>query len=186
MRIVPFVVSITLTLLLIIVLSIPIGSIPPLGRFLSPQHGFWVNAESVNKGFSQDLNFPQIKNKVDVYLDERLVPHVFAQTEEDAYFVQGYLHAKFRLWQMEFQTHVAAGRLSEILGKGDGDVILNNDRLMRRLGMVSSAEKAVAEMEKNTATKTMSDAYTAGVNSYIEQLAISDLPVEYKLLNYQP
>jgi penicillin amidase len=31
--------------------------------------------------------------------------------------VQGYLHAKDRLWQMEFQTHFAAGRLSEIVGK---------------------------------------------------------------------
>ena len=39
--------------------------------------------------------------KVEVYLDDRLVPHIFAEDETDAYFVQGYLHAKFRLWQME-------------------------------------------------------------------------------------
>ena len=87
---------------------------------------------------------------------------------------------------MEFQTQVAAGRLSEILGRGEGDAILNNDRLMRRLGMVSSAEKAVLEMEKNPITKSIADAYTAGVNAYISQLAISNLPIEYKLLNYQP
>jgi penicillin amidase len=40
------------------------------------------------------------------------------KNDEDAYFVQGYLHAKFRLWQMEFQAKAAAGRLSEILGAG--------------------------------------------------------------------
>lgn len=186
MRIVPFVISFIVTLVLIIVLSIPLGSIPPLGRFLSPQHGFWVNAEPVNKDFSEDLNFPQLKNKVDVYFDDRLVPHVFAETDDDAYFVQGYLHAKFRLWQMEFQTHAAAGRLTEILGKGPEDAILNNDRLMRRVGMVSSAEKAVLEIEKNATTKAMADAYTAGVNAYITQAAASNLPIEYKLLNYQP
>ena len=186
MRIVPFLISITVTVILVIVLNIPIGTMPPLGRFLSPQHGFWVNAEPVNKNFTEELNFPGLTNKVEVYLDDRLVPHVFAQTDQDAYFVQGYLHAKFRLWQMEFQTHAAAGRLSEILGRGPGDAILNNDRLMRRLGMVTSAEKAVMEMEKNPITKTMADSYTAGVNAYITQLAFANMPVEYKLLNYQP
>jgi penicillin amidase len=186
MRIVPFLLSISVTVILIIVLSIPLGSVPPLGRFLSPQHGFWVNAEPVNKDFSEDLNFSQLQNKVEVYFDDRLVPHVFAQTDQDAYFVQGYIHAKFRLWQMEFQTQAAAGRLSEILGRGPDDAILNNDRLMRRLGMVTSAEKVVMEIEKNPVTKAMADAYTAGVNSYISQLAKSNIPIEYKLLNYQP
>jgi penicillin amidase len=186
MRIAPFLVSFLMTVILIIVLSIPLGNVPPLGRFLSPQHGFWVNAEPVNKNYDEDLNFQQLQNKVEVYFDDRLVPHVFAQTDQDAYFVQGYLHAKFRLWQMEFQTQAAAGRLSEILGRGPGDAILNNDRQMRRLGMVVGAEKAVAEMEKNPTTKMMADAYTAGVNAYITKLAKSELPIEYKLLNYQP
>ena len=186
MRLVPFFISITITIVLIIVLSIPLGSIPPLGRFLSPQHGFWVNAEPVQKDFSDDFNFPELQSKVEVYLDDRLVPHVFAQNDHDAYFVQGYLHARFRLWQMEFQTHVAAGRLGEILGRGANDAILNNDRLMRRLGMASSAEKAVKDLENNPTLKSVADAYTAGVNAYISTLVKSALPIEYKLLNYQP
>ena len=186
MKLVSFFVSITVTILVIIVLSIPLGSIPPLGNFLSPQHGFWANAEPVQKDFSDGFNFPELQGKVDVYLDNRLVPHVFAQNDHDAYFVQGYLHAKFRLWQMEFQTHVAAGRLSEILGRGANDAILNNDRLMRRLGMVSSAERARKDMDNNASVKAVADAYTAGVNAYISGLAKSDLPIEYKLLNYQP
>ena len=86
-------------------------STPPFGKFLSPQHGIWQNAESVNQDFSENLSFPQLKGKVNVYFDDSLVPHVFAEQENDAYFVQGYLHAKFRLWQMEFQTHAAAGRV---------------------------------------------------------------------------
>ena len=186
MRLALFLISITVTVVLIFILSIPLGNIPPLGKFLSPQHGFWVNAEPVDKDLNEDLNFLQLKNKVEVYFDDRLVPHVFAQNDEDAYFVQGFLHAKFRLWQMEFQTFAAAGRLSAILGTGPDDAILNNDRHMRRLGMVSSAEKSVKEMEKNATTKAVVDAYTAGVNAYIDQLEIANLPIEYKLLNYQP
>jgi penicillin amidase len=77
------------------------------------------------------------------------VPHVFTQNDEDAYFVQGYLHAKFRLWQMEFQAKAAAGRLSEILGAEKIQLILNFDRNMRRLGMVYAAKRSVEETEKD-------------------------------------
>ena len=123
-----------------------------------------------------------------MYFDERLAPHVFAENDEDAFFIQGYLHAKFRLWQMEFETHAAAGRLSEILGEkmGSTDVLNKIDRYFRRLGMGYAAEKSLQLMEADTATKMMCDSYTAGVNAYIASLAYSQLPLEYKLLGYKP
>ena len=186
MRIISFTVALTVTLAFIIVLNNPFGSIPPLGKFISPQQGFWQNAEPVNKDFSANLSFPALKKPVEVYLDERLVPHVFAEDENDLFFVQGYLHAKFRLWQMEFQTHAAAGRLTEILGPGPDSAYLNNDRNMRRLGLVYGAKNSLAEMEKDDETKKQINAYTAGVNSYISSLTESDLPLEYRLLSYYP
>jgi len=154
----------------------------PLGKFLSLQEGVWQNAEPVNQDYNASIKLAGIDGKVDVYFDERLVPHVFADQEKDAYFVQGYLHAKFRLWQMEFQTHAAAGRISEIVGsKG-----IQFDRNQRRIGMVFAAENALAVMEKDQQTLTALDAYTAGINSYISQLNTSALPIEYKLLGYEP
>ncbi len=154
----------------------------PLGKFLSLQEGVWQNAEPVNQDYNASIKLDGIDGKVDVYFDERLVPHVFADQEKDAYFVQGYLHAKFRLWQMEFQTHAAAGRISEIVGsKG-----IQFDRNQRRIGMVFAAENALAVMEKDQQTLTALDAYTAGINSYISQLNTSALPIEYKLLGYEP
>jgi penicillin G amidase len=63
----------------------------PMGRLLSPQHGIWQNAEPVDVSFNANLQFPELKGKADVYIDERLVPHIFAEKEEDAFFVQGYL-----------------------------------------------------------------------------------------------
>ena len=154
----------------------------PLGSFLSVQEGVWQNAEATNKDFNADLKLDGLKGEVNVYFDERLVPHVFATEENDAYFVQGYLHAKFRLWQMEFQTHAAAGRISEIVGsKG-----LTFDRNQRRIGMVYAAENALAAMEKDPQTLSALNAYTAGINSFIEKLNTSELPIEYKLLGYVP
>lgn len=182
MRILPFIAAAATTIALVFVLQTRSILPAPLGYLLSPQHGVWQNAEDVSGGFDANLKFPQLSGKVDVYFDERLVPHVFAEAENDVYFVQGYLHAKFRLWQMELQTHAAAGRASEIVGK----VAFNHDREFRRLGMVSAAENSLKEMEKDPETKASCDAYTAGVNAYINQLRTADLPLEYKLIGYSP
>jgi len=182
MKFVPFLISSAITLIIIFALNTRWGPAPAMGEFLSPQHGFWQNAEPIDKDYGQDLQLPGLKEPAEIYLDDRLVPHVFAGNEQDVYYIQGYLHAKFRLWQMEFQTYAAAGRLSELVGPK----ALNYDREKRRLGMVYAAEIALAEMEKDPVTKSETDAYTAGVNEYISHLKESELPVEYKLLGYKP
>ena len=154
----------------------------PLGKFLSVQEGIWQNAEPVNASYNDDIKLKGLEGKAEVYFDDRLVPHIFAEKENDAYFVQGYLHAKFRLWQMEFQTHAAAGRISEIVG----EKAINFDKTQRRIGMVFAAENALGEIEKDPVSKAAVDAYTSGINQYINSLQASELPVEYKLLGYQP
>ncbi len=186
MRIVPFIISLFLTIGLIFCLDTQWGKVPPIGKFLSPQHGCWQNAEPIGKDFNANISLPGLKGRADVYFDENLIPHVYAKSQSDACYVQGYLHAKFRLWQMEFQTFAAAGRLSEILGPGENNRYVKYDRSMRRLGMVTGSEKALELMEADSTIKMDCDAYTAGVNEYISHLKGSELPLEYKLLNYKP
>lgn len=192
MRIIPFIISVVITVGFVFLfntrLSIKNDKTPRLGNFFSPQTGFWRNAEPADYNFSINLKTTLLKDKVDVYLDERLVPHVFAQNEHDAYFVQGYLHARFRLWQMEFQTYAAAGRLAELIGakKGDYSILDNRDRYFRRLGMTWAAENSCKAMEANPDTKAVMDAYTDGINYYIENLKPVNYPIEYKLLDYAP
>ncbi len=183
MRIVPFAISAVVTAGLVFVFNRPIGPLPmPLGKFISPQHGFWQNAEPANQSFNADLEFTDLKGKAEVYFDERLVPHVFAENDEDLYFIQGYLHAKFRLFQMDLQTKAAEGRASEIAGKK----ALDFDRRQRRLGMRFAAENALKEIEKDPQSKAMFDAYTKGVNAFIGSLTEAKMPLEYKLMNFKP
>src|SRR5882724_2784806 len=141
MKRIPFILSSIITILLIIALNKRWGTIPDMGNFLSPQHGFWQNAEPADKSFEADIRIAGIQGKAEVYFDDRLIPHVFAENDHDLYFIQGYLHAKFRLWQMEFQTMAAAGRISEILGNDPR--FINYDRETRRLGMVYGAENSL-------------------------------------------
>ncbi|TAH09383.1 MAG: penicillin acylase family protein [Sphingobacteriia bacterium] len=187
MRIVPFILSAICTVGLVIILNsqlkIGTGKTPRLGYFLSPQHGFWQNAESVNQNYNDDIKLEGLEGKVEVYIDDRLVPHIYADDDNDAYYVQGYLHAKFRLWQMEFQTHVAAGRLSEIVGEDR----VSTDQYFRRLGMVYGAERSQAFVAANhPEMKSAIDAYAKGVNAYIKSLKPEEIPFEYKLLDYKP
>ena len=182
MRIVPFLISAVITAVLVLLFNTKLLLPAPLGKLLAPQQGLWQNAEPDDQNFSEDLKFPQLKGKASVYFDERLVPHIFAEQESDVYFVQGYIHAKFRLWQMELQTFAAGGRVSEIIGEKG----LEHDREFRRLGMVYAAEIAEQEVNKDPEIKAECDAYTAGVNAYISSLTESTLPVEYKLIGYKP
>lgn len=182
MRIVLFFISSILCAALIIILNTTLLLPAPLGKLLSPQQGVWQNAEPYDADYSSELHFSQLKKQVEVYFDDRLVPHIFAKDDEDAYFVQGYLHAKFRLWQMEFQTHAAAGRLSEIVG----NVALDFDKNQRRLGMVFAAERSLKEFEKDPKVIAALNSYTTGINTFIETLTTSSLPLEYKLLGYRP
>jgi penicillin amidase len=191
MRIFYFLLSAVVTVALIIVLNMQLSvggaKTPRLGYFLSPQKGFWQNAEPANISFNADLKFDSLQGKTEVYFDDRLVPHVYAEKETDAYFVQGYLHAKFRLWQMEFQTAAAGGRLSEIMGdSSNGTNFLKVDKFFRRLGMVYAAEQSLKATEADPVTKEACDNYTAGVNAYINSLEEKDYPLEYKLLDYKP
>lgn len=191
MRIVPFIICAAITIGLIIILNNPLtiagNKTPRLGEFLSPQYGFWQNAEPADYNFNANLDFGYLKGKVEVYFDKRLVPHIYAEKENDAYFVQGYLHAKFRLWQMEFQTHAAAGRLSEIMGESRGETnFLKIDKYFRRLGMVYAAEQSLKKAKADPVTRWQSKAYTYGVNAYISSLKPNQIPLEYKLLDYAP
>jgi len=181
MKIFGFVISLIITLALTIALSVKIGSVPPLGYFLDPFHGFWQNAESEEPYIDPTLA-ASVLQPVEVVYDSLLIPHIFAENEYDLYWAQGYVQASHRLWQMEFVTHVAAGRVSEIVGER----ALEFDRAQRRKGLTFAAENSWKQVQKNDTARQMLEAYSDGINAYIENLTYQDYPVEYKLLNYQP
>lgn len=187
MKIVKFLISSLIAVTLIVVLDngwkIKGSPIPPLGRFFDPYHGFWQNLGSLEERVPQELDFQNLNDTVTVVFDSLMIPHIFAKNDEDLYKAQGYVTAAHRLWQMEFQTHAAAGRVSEILA---GDAILNYDRRQRRLGMVHGAKQALQFMENDPVVSKVINSYTEGINQYIYGLTYTDLPFEYKLLDYHP
>lgn len=121
----------------------------------------------------------QVAAPVSVVFDTLGEPHIRAGSLEDALFVQGYVTAQDRLWQMDALRRLAAGDLSEIVGP----VALESDREVRRLRMRRIAEQSYITL--NQADRAAMAAYAKGINAFIATHRGS-LPLEFTLLQYQP
>ena len=163
----------------IYVLNISVFNLPPIGKLLNPYSGFFQNG-LVNK--FDEIELPGIKDEVNLQIDSLLIPHIYTKNDEDLYYVQGYMHAFHRLWQMEFQIMSTSGRLAEIFGER----ALSIDRASRRKGLLYAAKNTLEVSKKDLETLKYIQAYTNGINDYILSCDIQNLPIEYKLLNYKP
>ena len=182
MRRVKALVAIVIPVLLGYALNTKFGDLPPLAKFLNPFTGFWQNAEHLKPAKTKKIVLKSVKGDIEIVFDDRMIPHVFAQNDHDLYYAQGYVTAMHRLWQMDFQTRFAAGRISEVVGAKAIEV----DRYQRRMGMMYGAENSLAGMMADPQSREMILAYTAGINDYIGSLKGRTLPVEYKLLDFKP
>ncbi len=184
MKKVRFTFSLLITISLITTLNISIKNLPAFGSLLNPTTGFWQNAEDEKFYLPEALVLENLKDNVEVFFDDKRIPHIFAENEYDLYYVQGYIIASLRLWQMEFQVLAAQGRISEILG--NDEKYINFDKNQRRLGLTYGARNKLNAVENDKLSNDLLGAYTEGVNAYITQLKDKGLPIEYKLMGYKP
>ncbi|RME43658.1 MAG: penicillin acylase family protein, partial [Chloroflexi bacterium] len=124
------------------------------------------------------LTLDSLIGEVEITRDRWGIPHIYADTARDLFFAQGFVHAQDRLWQMDFQRRLVAGRLSEVLGS----TTLELDRWMRVLGLRRQVE-AELQVLSDEARRAL-EAYAQGVNRLIETSPA--LPVEFSLLRYEP
>jgi penicillin amidase len=134
---------------------------------------FWYRQAS-QPGIDGHIRVPGLKAAVEIVRDGEGVPHIFASSAADAYFALGFVHAQDRLWQLEINRRIAAGRLAEILGPD----ALNTDRFLRTLGVRRNAEAILAGL--NQETRQALDAYAQGINSYLATHS-GPLPPEFLL-----
>lgn len=105
--------------------------------------------------------------------DTEGVSHIVAHSEADAWFLQGYVHARDRLFQMDEFRRTASGTLAELLGPA----ALASDVQLRTIGLRRAAERSLAALLP--ATRAALDAYVRGVNAYA---MTHPLPAQYGAL----
>jgi penicillin amidase len=139
---------------------------------------YWI-ARSPLPQLDGSVSVPGISAKVRVVRDAHGVPTIEAATLQDLFFAQGYVTAQDRLWQMDMMRRAAAGELSEVIGEDT----VKMDREQRILGLRIAAEAA----EKNISARDRAyfDAYTRGVNAFLESHR-DRLSLEFRLLKYTP
>lgn len=125
------------------------------------------------------LSLPGLKSEVTVERDIWGVPHIRAGSTSDMLEAQGYVMAQDRLWQMDLLRRVGRGQLSEIFGSE----LVKIDTQFRTLRIGAAAEREATSLDPESSEAL--NAYARGVNAFIEQHA-SNLPIEFKLLNYKP
>jgi penicillin amidase len=120
--------------------------------------------------------------EVDVYFDGHGVPHIFAKSWSDAARTLGYLHATDRLGQMDLNRRHASGTMAAVRGKE----ALQNDILMRRLGIRRSCQELWQSGGLPAEMRAELEAYAGGVNQRINELNDNQLPLVFKALGYKP
>lgn len=142
---------------------------------------FWLRTSlPVTEG---EIAYKGLKGPVEIVRDKDGVPKIRAESEHDAYFALGVVHAQDRLWQMDFQRRLGQGRLSEVLGKPT----LPTDRYMRTLGLYRLAEASIPHLSRETVAAL--EAYAKGVNAWLDTHREDwwrAWPIEFYLLRYRP
>jgi penicillin amidase len=123
-----------------------------------------------------------LKGSVEIVVDTYGVPHIYAESEDDAMFALGYLHARDRLWQMDFNRRAAQGRLSEIMGLDT----LEHDTFVRTIGLNRLARKTAARVKEHAGLHSALTAYAWGINSYMAEHMPDGLPIEFQQIGYLP
>jgi penicillin amidase len=121
-----------------------------------------------------------LKDRVIVRRDVRSIPYIEAANESDLYFTQGYVTASDRLWQMDLLRRTASGELAEILGRP----VLEQDKLYRTYGFAAISQSLLDTLA--APVRAQFEAYSNGVNAFINSCDANALPLEFRTLQYKP
>lgn len=134
---------------------------------------FWYRSASQPQ-IAGTIQLAGLSAPVDIVRDTEGIPHIYAQSDADAYFALGFVHAQDRLWQLDFNRRIAAGTTAEILGPSSVDT----DRFLRTLGVRHNAAGILHNLSPDA--RAALDAYARGVNACLEHRS-GPLPPEFIL-----
>jgi len=114
--------------------------------------------------YNKEYEVNNIIKDIEIVRDSKGVPHIFPNSDNDAYFGLGFVHAQDRLWQMTLMRRAAQGRLSEIFGKET----IKSDEYIRRLDIYNISKNSVIHQSPKAIDALNS--YSEGVNAWLKIL----------------
>jgi penicillin amidase len=161
--------ALCVSVVLLAVLGFGYGPLPALGPALDPGRGAWTSAAGGEPVHTQTLAIPGLQHAVAVSFTKDGVPDIRAATDHDMFLALGYVHAQFRLSEMDEERRLGEGRLAQLGGPTD----LSSDEFELRLGLLRTAQQEWAQLPKNSLAAQALTAYAQGVNDDIAQVRAS-------------
>jgi penicillin G amidase len=159
------------------------GTVPALGPALDPGHGVWTSAAGGELPRSQTLALPGLARPVSVSFTSQGVPSIRAHSARDAFLALGYVHAEFRLSEMDLARRLGEGRLAQLVGPS----AVASDELELRLGLLRTAQREWADTPRSSPAAQALIAYSRGVNDYLAQARSSgQWPAVFSLAGVYP
>jgi penicillin amidase len=149
----------------LVLLASGYGPVPALGRALDPGHGAWASAAGGLPVRSRTLALAGLAHPASVTFTSHGVPSIRAASQDDAFLALGYLHASFRLTEMDAERRLGEGRIAQLAGPSG----LASDRFELRLGLLRTAQQEWATMPRSSPAAQALLAYSRGVNDYLAQ-----------------
>ncbi|MGT2453116.1 penicillin acylase family protein [Cupriavidus basilensis] len=123
-----------------------------------------------------------LEKPASVLVDRWGVPHIYANTLYDAFYVQGFMAARDRLWQIDLWRKRGLGEMA----RDFGPAYVEGDRMAR--AVLFRGDMYREWLAYGSDAKRVAEAFVAGVNAYVAQTESKPelLPPEFRLLNYKP
>ena len=141
-----------------------------------------VRSARADSAPDETLTVEGLSRPTDILIDKGGVPHIFAQNEHDAFFVQGFNAARDRMFQIDLWRRRGLGELAEVLDPA----YVDQDKATRLF--VYRGDIAAEWQRYGPAAKPVAARFSAGVNAYIDWLAAHPerLPYEFRKVGYWP
>lgn len=137
---------------------------------------------TIQRSFPQttgELEVDGLQAQVTVQRDDLGVPTITADSSDDLFYAQGFVHAQDRFFEMDFRRHVTSGRVAEMFGESQA----GTDMFLRTLGWHEIAEQEFEAMDD--ATRAYYEAYADGVNAYLKTRDGAQVSLEYAVIGIQ-
>jgi penicillin amidase len=168
-RAVNIIAAVCVSVVLLGVLGFGFSTIPALGPALDPGRGVWTSAAGGEPIRSATLDLPGLQQPVAVTFTQQGVASISAANQHDLFLALGYVHARFRLSEMDEERRLGEGRLAQLAGPTD----LASDKFELELGLLRTAEQEWAQMPKDSPSAQALVDYSQGVNDDIAQVRAS-------------
>lgn len=148
---------------LVRILMVLAGAVVAIAFMITAYAGItWVRASSAPLAvYEGEASVAGLDGEVIIRRDTNAVAHIQAQSEADAWFALGFVHAQDRLFQMDLMRRTFSGRLSALVG---GRAVMS-DKLYRLADLPAKVERTLDALPERD--RAMVDAYAAGVNAYL-------------------